>query len=160
MISQNCPKCGSNRIRRGYRPTPFWSKIIFRYNLLCDNCNWEFTGFAVPGTVTTKPTRKPKKHAFRNSDFEESAKKEFVSGNAAAEGNIFGVEESRIAGETLETEETEKDSSIFVAVDEKSNGYTTGKDSEKVKDSLDEKTEESTKSTKSKRVKKRIKLNL
>jgi len=34
---------------------------MFRYNLLCDNCNWEFKGFAVPGTVTTKPTRKPKK---------------------------------------------------------------------------------------------------
>lgn len=62
MISQRCPKCLSKRIRRGYRPTPLWSKILFRYNLLCDNCNWEFVGFAVPGTVTSKPTRKPKKH--------------------------------------------------------------------------------------------------
>ena len=61
MISQKCPKCRSNRIRRGYRPTPLWSKILFRYNLLCDNCNWEFMGFAVPGTVRSKPTRKPKK---------------------------------------------------------------------------------------------------
>ena len=61
MISQKCPKCLSNRIRRGYRPTPLWSKILFRYNLLCDNCNWEFTGFAVPGTVSSKPTRNPKK---------------------------------------------------------------------------------------------------
>jgi predicted nucleic-acid-binding Zn-ribbon protein len=59
MISQRCPKCGSKRIRRGYRPTPFWLKIIFRYHLLCDNCNWEFKGFAVPGTVSSKPTRKP-----------------------------------------------------------------------------------------------------
>lgn len=60
MISQNCPKCHSSRIRRGYRPTPIWSKVLFRYNLLCDGCNWEFTGFAVPGTVTNKPNRKPK----------------------------------------------------------------------------------------------------
>ena len=61
MVSQRCPKCHSNRIRRGYRPTPLWSKILFRYNLLCDNCNWEFMGFAVPGTVSSRPTKKPKK---------------------------------------------------------------------------------------------------
>ena len=62
MISQKCPRCNSNRIRRGYRPTSFFLKILFRYNLLCDNCNWEFKGFAVPGTVSYKPTRKLKKH--------------------------------------------------------------------------------------------------
>jgi hypothetical protein len=35
-------------------------KLIFRYYLLCNNCNWEFTGFAVPGTVSskTKPSKK------------------------------------------------------------------------------------------------------
>lgn len=60
MISQHCPKCKSNRIRRGYRPTMFLSKLIFRYNLLCDNCNWEFKGFAVPGTVDARPTKKKK----------------------------------------------------------------------------------------------------
>lgn len=57
MISQKCPKCLSKRVRRGYRPTPLWSKFLFRYNLLCDSCNWEFTGFAVPGTVSAKPTK-------------------------------------------------------------------------------------------------------
>jgi hypothetical protein len=62
MISQNCPRCGSRRIRHGYRPTPIWLKVFFRYHLLCDNCNWEFTGFAVPGTVSVKPARKSKKH--------------------------------------------------------------------------------------------------
>lgn len=61
MVSQRCPRCASGRVRRGYRPTPIWSKVLFRYNLLCDNCNWEFTGFAIPGTVSTKPTKKPKK---------------------------------------------------------------------------------------------------
>jgi ribosomal protein L37AE/L43A len=73
MISQNCPKCGSSRVRRGYRPTPFWSKILFRYNLLCDTCNWEFTGFAVPGTVSYKPARKSKKQ-ISSSGLEENEK--------------------------------------------------------------------------------------
>lgn len=61
MISQRCPRCHSKRIRKGYRPTPFWSKILFRYNLLCDKCNWEFRGFAVPGTVTTPQRSSSKK---------------------------------------------------------------------------------------------------
>lgn len=33
-------------------------KAIGRYYLLCDACNWEFTGFAVPGTVSSKPSRR------------------------------------------------------------------------------------------------------
>jgi len=64
MISQRCPKCRSDRVRRGYRPTAIISKILFRYNLLCDKCNWEFKGFAVPGTVewgsNHKKKRRPK----------------------------------------------------------------------------------------------------
>jgi hypothetical protein len=60
MISQRCPKCLSKRVRHGYRPTPVWSKFLMRYNLLCDGCNWEFVGFAVPGTITHKPIRKSK----------------------------------------------------------------------------------------------------
>lgn len=67
MISQRCPKCGSSRVRQGYTPTPIWSKLLFRYHLLCDGCNWEFKGFAVPGTVSTKPTRKSKKKINKNS---------------------------------------------------------------------------------------------
>ena len=63
MISQNCPKCSSSRIRRGYRHTPFWSKMLFRYNLLCDNCNWEFRGFAVPGTVSNNSSKMKSKKA-------------------------------------------------------------------------------------------------
>lgn len=66
MISQRCPKCGSSRVRHGYTPTRIWSKFLFRYNLLCDACNWEFKGFAMPGTVSTKPKRKPKKNAEKN----------------------------------------------------------------------------------------------
>lgn len=59
MATQKCPKCRSRRIRQGYRPTHLLMKLIFRYNLLCDECNWEFNGFAIPGTVGRK-TRKKK----------------------------------------------------------------------------------------------------
>jgi hypothetical protein len=61
MISQRCPKCRSSRIRRGYRPTSIFFKVLFRYNLLCDRCNWEFKGFAVPGTVNTHYNSKKKR---------------------------------------------------------------------------------------------------
>jgi len=61
MVAQNCPRCASNRVRHGYRPTPIWAKVLFRYNLLCDSCNWEFRGFAIPGTVSTKSSKKRKK---------------------------------------------------------------------------------------------------
>lgn len=61
MISQKCPKCNGSRIRRGYRPTPFWSKLFFRYNLLCDGCNLEYKGFAVPGTVKSRSGSKRRK---------------------------------------------------------------------------------------------------
>lgn len=61
MISQGCPRCGSYRIRRGYRATPFWWKLFGRYNLLCNGCNWEFVGFALPGTVDSPTHRKRKK---------------------------------------------------------------------------------------------------
>lgn len=61
MISQKCPKCRSSRIRKGYRPTSIFSKLIFRYNLLCDSCNLEFKGFAVPGTVDTHYRKRVKK---------------------------------------------------------------------------------------------------
>lgn len=61
MISQRCPKCSSVRVRRGYRKTPVYMKVIGRYYLLCNACNWEFTGFALPGTVTAKSSRRLKK---------------------------------------------------------------------------------------------------
>ncbi len=60
MISQKCPKCSSPRVKHGYSRTTFWSKLICRYNLHCESCNWEFRGFAVPGTVTSKPSKKRK----------------------------------------------------------------------------------------------------
>lgn len=90
MISQNCPRCNSTRIRRGYRPTPFWSKIMFRYNLLCNACNWEFKGFAVPGTVTVKPVRKHKKQTKSEEiqNIDAGAESETNTEQARATGNL------------------------------------------------------------------------
>lgn len=94
MISQRCPKCGSNRIRRGYRPTPLWSKTLFRYHLLCDGCNWEFTGFAVPGTTSYQPRRKKEK---RRSEKDEAP---------ANEGNILITAEDTDLEKQTESKKT------------------------------------------------------
>jgi hypothetical protein len=58
MATQKCPKCKSYDIRQGYRPTPLLLKILCIYNLLCDNCNWEFRGFGLVGTVPRKTKRR------------------------------------------------------------------------------------------------------
>lgn len=88
MISQRCPKCNSSRIRAGYRPTPLWSKLFFRYNLLCDSCNWQFSGFAVPGTVSSKSksSRKKQPETSRGEEKEQPAINHNAK-NAIADGN-------------------------------------------------------------------------
>jgi hypothetical protein len=49
-------------VRRGYSDTPLLLRLIGVYNLLCDNCNLLFKGFAVPGTV---PARGRSRHHHR-----------------------------------------------------------------------------------------------
>lgn len=66
MIIQSCPRCGSSRIRRGYRPTPWWWAIFGHYNLLCNSCNWEFVGLALPGTVPEHLRKRKKQTDERN----------------------------------------------------------------------------------------------
>ncbi|MDQ4122673.1 MAG: hypothetical protein M3209_14640 [Acidobacteriota bacterium] len=63
MIFSKCPRCASNRIRRGYRRTPIWWRAFGRYHLLCNACNWEFAGWAIPGTVEAAAQRRRKKRA-------------------------------------------------------------------------------------------------
>ncbi len=101
MISQKCPRCHSNRIRRGYRSTRFWSKIIFRYNLLCNACNWEFKGFAVPGTVSVKPLKKPKKQA-EADDLKAIVKEEVNIDKANAAENLESNIEEKLENQTEE----------------------------------------------------------
>jgi len=61
MISQRCPKCKSSRLRRGYKATPLVLRMFGIYNLLCDDCNLLFRGFAVPGTVPKHGSRKKRR---------------------------------------------------------------------------------------------------
>jgi hypothetical protein len=65
LISQRCPKCRSSRVRRGYTDTPLVLRLIGVYNLLCDNCNLLFRGFAVPGTVPARGTHRRHHHQRR-----------------------------------------------------------------------------------------------
>jgi len=113
MISQKCPKCLSSRVRRGYRPTPFWSKILFRYNLLCDNCNWEFKGFAVPGTVSAKPTRNPKKKPVGKApeDLSGNSNNSVQKQREASAENSFQIE-NPLAGEVVTSEKSADEPAI------------------------------------------------
>ena len=95
MIFSKCPRCDSNRIRRGYRRSPIWWRIFGRYHLLCNACNWEFAGWAIPGTVEAAATRRRKKRAAEKKQqapeaFEES--KESVENLEKAEDNIQTTE--------------------------------------------------------------------
>ena len=58
MISQRCRKCKSKRIRRGYKKMPLVLRVLGIYELLCDDCNLLFTGFAVPWTVSSRKKRR------------------------------------------------------------------------------------------------------
>jgi hypothetical protein len=61
--------------------------MLFRYNLLCDECNWEFKGFAVPGTVSVKPkSRKRKTNTERTASAEDARDKTFP--NQASLGEV------------------------------------------------------------------------
>ena len=46
-ITRKCPRCGSHRIRRGYKRTPWFIRMFGIRSLLCDHCNWLFTGFGI-----------------------------------------------------------------------------------------------------------------
>ncbi len=52
-------------MRRGYTDTPLVLRLIGVYNLLCDNCNLLFRGFAVPGTVPARGTHRRHYHHHR-----------------------------------------------------------------------------------------------
>lgn len=69
MATQKCPRCGSDRIRHAYRRTSIIKKITLRYNLLCDDCNWEFVGFAIPGMVPNKTKKRKNSSTSELRDF-------------------------------------------------------------------------------------------
>jgi hypothetical protein len=97
LIFSKCPRCDSGRIRRGYRRTPIWRRAVGRYYLLCNACNWEFAGWAIPGTVDAASARRRKKRAEEKNRqaaeaFDES--KEFIQKTEESEDFQNEVEKS------------------------------------------------------------------
>lgn len=69
-MGPKCPKCGSTRVRSGYKRTPLLMRLVGIYHLLCDHCNLLFTGFVVPGTLhRRKKQHRQKKLKTTNSRF-------------------------------------------------------------------------------------------
>jgi hypothetical protein len=106
-------------------------KIAFTYNLLCDECNWEFLGFAIPGTVTKKT--KKKKHLHVDSPNNNAF-------DVVIEPNIedslsFDAEDSEETKATDDTiAETNLESDLIDTLSAKSNnGKKTAKNKPKVK---------------------------
>ena len=60
MLAQRCPRCRSSRIQRGYDEPPLLLRLLGYYGLFCNNCNLEFKGFAVPGTLKRLPSSREK----------------------------------------------------------------------------------------------------
>jgi len=67
MFTQKCPKCGSSRIRKGYKKTPLPMRLVGIYHLLCDHCNLLFTGFALPGSFRRRRKHRHRKVTERHS---------------------------------------------------------------------------------------------
>ena len=114
MIFSKCPRCDSERIRRGYRRAPIWWRLFGRYHLLCNACNWEFVGWAIPGTVDATATRRRKKRAAekqRQASEPLAESKEFVETPEEAETKVAetNLEISDEAETNLETSENDSE---------------------------------------------------
>jgi hypothetical protein len=59
-------------VRRGYTDTPLLLRLIGVYNLLCDNCNLLFKGFAVPGTVPSRGRHRHHRHVVGGAERTDS----------------------------------------------------------------------------------------
>lgn len=58
MFSRKCPRCGSDKVRLGYRRSPWLLRLFGIHNLLCDHCNWLFTGIGIPWIGPRKAKRR------------------------------------------------------------------------------------------------------
>lgn len=63
-MALRCPKCGSERIRRGYTQPVLPLRLLGLRALLCDRCNLVYTSFALSGDLR-KSTRGKDKHKKR-----------------------------------------------------------------------------------------------
>ena len=51
MATLKCPRCASARVQRNFGDAPFLLRAVGINDLLCNNCNAEFRGFAPPGMI-------------------------------------------------------------------------------------------------------------
>lgn len=54
----HCPRCKSLRLQRGYKGNSILSRLVRRYELLCNNCGLEFKDFDLWDGLTRKPSNK------------------------------------------------------------------------------------------------------
>jgi hypothetical protein len=58
MFTSSCPRCGSQRIQRGFYDPPLYLRLAGVFDLLCNNCNFEFRGRSLPGLHSRRPSDK------------------------------------------------------------------------------------------------------
>lgn len=51
MATLKCPQCTSTRVQRNFGDAPLLLRALGINDLLCNNCDAEFRGFAPPGTI-------------------------------------------------------------------------------------------------------------
>lgn len=56
MLTPRCPRCKSRRIQHGFNDAPLGLRLVGIRELLCNNCNLEFKGFALPGSLKRVPS--------------------------------------------------------------------------------------------------------
>jgi hypothetical protein len=69
MFNLKCPLCGSKRIKRGYRETPFLWRIIGKHYLLCSRCNWEFDAVILFSGLPSRSQRRRYKEEEKLEDW-------------------------------------------------------------------------------------------
>ena len=67
MLVQKCPRCESGRIKRGYKDVPLFIRLTGQCELLCTNCNLEFSGFALIGLISRNKVWNPEDMTNRRS---------------------------------------------------------------------------------------------
>ncbi|HYE14994.1 MAG TPA: hypothetical protein VD968_11180 [Pyrinomonadaceae bacterium] len=86
MIAQRCPKCESSRVRRGYTDTALLLRLVGVYRLLCDNCNLQFVGLAVPGTVPPRGSHRRRKRVSHSHGHNRHQRDGGAHGSKAGKG--------------------------------------------------------------------------
>ena len=90
-----------------------------RYNLLCNSCNWEFVGFAVPGTVPEGNRKRVKASAedIKFTPLEYASETKEVAENIELSETITSSENSEIEAADKSNEDFEPDAGKNSSID-------------------------------------------